>query len=221
MDGLGAWVLIALLGAYHGVNPAMGWLFAVGLGLQDRDRRAVLRALPPIAVGHELALAASVMLVLVIGVVADAQTLRTVAAAALIGFGLFRFLRPRAHPRWTKMRVSRGELTWWSFLMSSAHGAGLILAPVLIGGGTSEAAAHGGHQHEVSGVEHAELFTMTLAEMALALTLHAGAMLVVMGIVALAVYEKLGVAVLRRAWLNTDHLWAAAFVMAGALTLFT
>ena len=218
MSDLGPWILIALLGAYHGVNPAMGWLFAVGLGLQDRDRRAVLRALPPIAVGHELALAVSVLLVLVIGVVADAQTLRTIAAAALIGFGLFRFLRPRAHPRWTKMRVTRRELTWWSFLMSSAHGAGLIIAPVLIGGGASEAHAHGGHER---GVEHAELFAMTLPEMALALTLHVGAMLAVMGVVALVVYEKLGLAVLRRAWLNTDHVWAAAFVVAGALTLGT
>ena len=218
MNDLGPWILIALLGAYHGVNPAMGWLFAVGLGLQDRDRRAVLRALPPIAAGHELALAVSVLLVLVIGVVADAQTLRTVAAAALIGFGLFRFLRPRAHPRWTKMRVTRRELTWWSFLMSSAHGAGLIIAPVLIGGGAAEAHAHGGHER---GVEHAELFAMTLPEMALALTLHVGAMLAVMGVVALVVYEKVGLAVLRRAWLNTDHVWAGAFVVAGALTLVT
>jgi hypothetical protein len=214
---LGPWILIALLGAYHGVNPAMGWLFAVGLGLQDRDRRAVLRALPPIAIGHEAALAVSVLLVLVVGVVSDAATLRTIAAGALIAFGVFRFLKPRVHPRWTKMRVTRRELTWWSFLMSSAHGAGLIIAPVLIGTGPDRAHAHGGHEH---GVEHGEVFAMTLPEMALALTLHVGAMLTVMGIVALVVYEKVGLAVLRRAWVNTDQLWAGAFVAAGALTLF-
>lgn len=213
MNDLGPWILVALLGAYHGINPAMGWLFAVGLGLQDRDRGAVLRALPPIAVGHELALAVSVLLVLGIGVVADADTVRTVAAVALVAFGVFRFAKPRAHPRWTKMRVTRTELTWWSFLMSSAHGAGLIIAPVLIGTGPAEAHAHGGH-------EHADLFAMTLPEMALALTLHVGAMLAVMGVVALLVYEKLGLAVLRRAWINTDHLWAGAFVVAGLITMF-
>lgn len=217
MSDLGPWILIALLGAYHGANPAMGWLFAVGLGLQDRDRRAVLRALPPIAVGHELALGVSVVLVLVVGVVADAATLRTIAAAALIAFGIFRFAKPRLHPRWTKMRVTRRELTWWSFLMSSAHGAGLIIAPVLIGTGPPEAHAHGGEAH---GVEHGEVFAMTLPEMALALTLHVGMMLAVMGLVALVVYERLGLAVLRRAWLNTDHVWAATFVFAGAVTLF-
>lgn len=220
MDGLGAWILVALLGAYHGVNPAMGWLFAVGLGLQDRDRRAVLRALPPIAAGHELALAASVLLVLVIGVVADAATLRLAAALALVAFGVFRFARPRAHPRWTKMAVTRKELTWWSFLMSSAHGAGLMIAPLFVGGDAAEPAhAHAGAHG--SGVEHAELFAMSLPEMALALTLHVGAMLAVMTLVALAVYDRLGLAILRRAWLNTDQLWAGAFVVAGVITLVT
>jgi hypothetical protein len=217
VDGVGAWLLIALLGAYHGVNPAMGWLFAVGLGLQDRDRRAVLRALGPIAVGHEAALAVSVLLVVIVGVVADTATLRTIAAAALIGFGVFRFAKPRLHPRWTKMRVTRRELTWWSFLMSSAHGAGLIIAPVLIGTGPERAHAHDGHGH---GVEHSELFALSLPEMALALTVHVSAMIVVMGAVALVVYERIGLSVLRRAWLNTDQVWAGAFVVAGALTLF-
>jgi hypothetical protein len=159
----------------------------------------------------------SLVLVLGIGVFADVGTLRTVAAAALVAFGIFRFAKPRAHPRWTKMRVTRKELTWWSFLMSSAHGAGLIIAPVLIGTGPSEADAHGGHEH---GVEHADMFAMTLPEMVLALTLHVGAMLAVMGLVALVVYERLGLAILRRAWLNTDHVWAATFVVAGAITMF-
>src|SRR6266540_249466 len=142
-------VTLALLGAYHGLNPAMGWLFAVGLGMQDRDRRSVLRALPPIAVGHEAAIALVAALVVGIGALANPRPLHLFAAAALIGFGLFRFWKPRAHPRWTTMRVKRRELTWWSFLMSSAHGAGLMVAPVLLGaGGAEEAHAHAGHVHD-------------------------------------------------------------------------
>jgi hypothetical protein len=215
VDGLWAWIALALLGAYHGVNPAMGWLFAVGLGMQDRDRRSVLRALPPIAIGHELALAVVAALVIGVGLAADPQALHLGAAAVLIGFGLFRFAKPRSHPRWTTMRVTRGELTWWSFLMSSAHGAGLMVAPVLLGAGAGDAEAHAGHSHE-----HA-IATLTAPESLLAITVHVGAMLLVMGVVALLVYEKLGLAVLRRAWINSDHAWAAAFILAGVTTLFT
>src|SRR5688572_15382193 len=133
-------VTVALLGAYHGLNPAMGWLFAVGLGMQERSRRAVLRALPPIAAGHELAIALVALLVVGLGALADPRALHLAAAITLIAFGIFRFARPRAHPRWTTMRVTRKELTCWSFLMSSAHGAGLMVAPVLLGSGAVESA---------------------------------------------------------------------------------
>lgn len=209
-------VTLALLGAYHGLNPAMGWLFAVGLGMQDRDRRAVLRALPPIAAGHELAIALVVALVAGLELLADPRPLRVAAAAGLIGFGLFRFARPRAHPRWTTMRVTRTELTWWSFLMSSAHGAGLMVAPVLLGSGAVEAAhAHAGHVHgDATG-------TIGVADAAVAVTVHVGAMLAVMAIVALLVYEKVGLAFLRRAWVNSDQFWAAAFIVAGLVTLLS
>ena len=126
---LWALLVIAALGAYHGLNPAMGWLFAVALGMQDRDRRAVLRALPPIALGHELSLVLVAAAVLGLGLLADPSVLHLAAGIALILFGIFRFAKPRAHFRWTTMRVNRRELAWWSFLMSSAHGAGLMVAP--------------------------------------------------------------------------------------------
>jgi hypothetical protein len=209
-------VTLALLGAYHGLNPAMGWLFAVGLGMQDRDRRSVLGALPAIAVGHEAAIALVAALVVGLGAIADPRPLHLVAAAALIGFGVFRFLKPRVHPRWTTMRVTRGELTWWSFLMSSAHGAGLMVAPVLLGAGSAEQAhAHAGHAHDHP------IATMGVAEGLLAITVHVGAMLAVMGVVALLIYEKIGLAFLRKAWINSDQFWAAAFVVAGAATLIS
>ncbi len=211
---LWALLVIAALGAYHGLNPAMGWLFAVALGMQDKDRKAVLRALPPIALGHELSLVLVVAAVLGLGLLADPSVLRLAAGIALILFGIFRFWKPRAHFRWTTMRVNRRELAWWSFLMSSAHGAGLMVAPVLIGGAASEAAAHD-HALEATG-DGAALLTG-----ALGLLLHVGAMIAVMAVVAVLVYDKLGVAVLRKAWINLDGVWAGAFVLAGVLTLFT
>jgi hypothetical protein len=129
--GVWPWVTLGLLGAYHGVNPAMGWLFAVALGMQERSRGALLRALPMIALGHECSILLVASLVLGLGVLTDTSTLHLTAGIALIAFGAFRFLKPRAHFRWTSGRVNRRELTWWSFLMSTAHGAGLMVAPVL------------------------------------------------------------------------------------------
>jgi len=209
-------VVLVALGAYHGLNPAMGWLFAVGLGLQARSRRAVLRALAPIAIGHELALALVVLLVLVLGVVADPASLRIGSAAVLIAFGAFRLLKPRLHPRWVRFQVTPKELTWWSFLMSSAHGAGLMIAPVLLGA-SADARAASGHDH----LEELGLTTMNVAEGALALILHVGAMVAVMAVVAVLVYEKVGVAFLRKSWVNTDGIWASSFAVAGLLTLVT
>jgi hypothetical protein len=209
-------VTLALLGAYHGLNPAMGWLFAVGLGMQDRDRRSVLQALPPIAIGHEAAIMLVAALVLGVGAIADPRPLHLIAGAALVGFGLFRFWKPRAHPRWTTMRVTRPELTWWSFLMSSAHGAGLMVAPVLIGAGAAGDAAASDHA-----LETVRQGTLSIPASALALVLHVAAMIAVMGVLALLVYDRYGVAILRKAWINLDGVWAGAFILAGVLTFFT
>jgi hypothetical protein len=215
MDGTWPWILMVLLGAYHGLNPAMGWLFAVALGMQERRRSAVLRALGPIALGHELAIVAVAALVLGLGLLADSSALHLGAGLALIAFGVFRFLKPRAHPRWTTMRVNRRELAWWSFLMSSAHGAGLMVAPVLIGAGVASASAND-HAIEAAGGDGAALLTS-----AVGLVLHVAAMVAVMGVVAVLVYDRWGVAILRKAWINLDGVWAGAFILAGVLTFFT
>jgi hypothetical protein len=206
------WLTLAVLGAYHGVNPAMGWLFAVSQGLQQGDRRAVTRSFLPIAAGHEASVVVVAALVLGLGVVADPGVLHVAAAAVLIGFGVFRFLRPRWHPRWTTMRVNRRELTLWAFLMSSAHGAGLMVAPVLIGSATAGAAE--GHDLAMAG--HAPVLAV-----AVGVALHLLAMVAVMAAVATVVYVKLGVEILRQAWINTEAIWAGAFVLAGGITLFT
>src|SRR5215813_4974138 len=127
------WVALAGLGAYHGLNPGMGWLFAVVLGLQERRRSAVLRALPAIALGHEASIALVAAVLAIAQVVAAAALLRPLGAVALVVFGLYKLVRPRSHPRWVGLRVGPRELALWSFLMSSAHGAGLMLVPVLLG----------------------------------------------------------------------------------------
>jgi hypothetical protein len=212
-----AWLTLAGLGAYHGVNPAMGWLFAVSRGMQERSRRAVLRSLVPIAIGHEMSIALVAALVVGLEVVTDSSTLRMVAAAVLFAFGIFRFVKPRAHFRWTSMRVSDRELTLWSFLMSTAHGAGIMVAPVLIGlQGTVDRSGAKAHDQADLG-----LLNASLGVGAVGIALHVAAMLAVMGVVAIVVYERLGLKVLRTAWLNTDRLWAAAFVLAAFITLLS
>lgn len=198
-----AWAAVVALGAYHGLNPAMGWLFAVALGLQERRRGAVVAALPCIAIGHEASVALVVALVYVAELVTAADALRVAGAVALVLFGLYKLLKPRSHPRWVGMRVSRWDLVVWSFLMSSAHGAGLMLFPVLL-------------HNELEGIN-----TASAVENLLAVSLHTAAMLVAMAAIAILVYEKLGVGVLRKAWLNLDAVWATAIIAAGAVTLFT
>jgi hypothetical protein len=210
MHGLTLLLAIAALGAYHGANPAMGWLFAVSLGMQDGSRRSVVRALPAIAIGHELAVVLVAVVVSVLGLLADPALLQVGAATALIGFGAFRFLRPRWHPRWTRMRVRGRELVLWSFLMSSAHGAGLMVAPLLIAG-----AATGAH-HDLIPAGN-----LDLGETALLVTVHAAVMIAVTSAIALAVYTRFSTQLLRRIWPNLDAVWAAAFVVSGTFALLT
>jgi hypothetical protein len=217
VHGVWPYVVLGLLGAYHGINPAMGWLFAVALGMQERSRRAVLRSLLPIAIGHEASIVLIAAVVLGLGLLGHSTALHLGAGVGLIVFGVFRFLKPHAHFRWTRMTVNRRELSWWSFLMSTAHGAGFMVVPVMISAGTANAAA-ASSDHEL---QHVQMAALSIPGSALALLLHVASMILVMGIVSIVVYEKLGVAIVRQAWLNTEWLWAGAFVLAGVVTLFT
>ncbi len=209
------WLALALLGAYHGLNPAMGWLFAVALGLQEQRRGAVLQALPPIALGHATAVLLAVLVIGVARFVVPFDVLRYACAGALILFGLYKLAR-RRHPRWVGMRVGFRDLTAWSFLMASAHGAGLMLVPVLLGFSSTEQpqGAHGVHADHAAITGSATM----LADLAV-VGLHTLAMLAVMGAIAIVVYEKLGVMILKRTWFNLDLLWAGALVGAGLITL--
>jgi hypothetical protein len=210
------WLALALLGAYHGLNPAMGWLFAVALGLQERRRGAVLQALPPIALGHAVSILVVVLVIGVAQIVVPFDALRYACAGVLILFGLYKFVR-RKHPRWVGMRVGFRDLTVWSFLMSSAHGAGLMLVPVLLG--LSEATQVPPDQADHAAHTGMSGSTVVLADLA-AVGLHTLAMFAVMGAIAVVVYEKLGVMILKRTWFNLDLLWAGALVGAGVITVF-
>jgi hypothetical protein len=208
------WVAVAMLGAYHGIDPSMGWLFAVALGLQERRRAKVIAALLPIAIGHLLSVA------LIVGLIAAAMIpafgwLRPLGAAALIVFGVFRFWRPQAHPRWVAMRVNSVELAVWSFLMATAHGAGLMLFPILVDLRSASMPALSHHSMTMAMPAHAVIGAEQAAAIVL---LHTGAMLLVMGTVAFAVYEWIGLKILRSAWINLDAIWAGALIAAGALS---
>lgn len=190
----------------------MGWLFAVAIGLQERSRAALLRSLPPIAAGHAL----SVLVIAgLVGVFESVLTTRLVAiggGVVLVGFGLWRALS-RRHFRWAGMRLSAGQLVAWSFLMSSVHGAGLMLLPVLVAG-QAPAAAHGMTHGGMVMAAGASLWTGLAATL-----VHTLAMVAVAGTVAVVVYEIVGLRILRTAWVNLDAIWAYALVGAGVATV--
>jgi hypothetical protein len=205
-----SWGMLVSLGVFHGINPGMGWLFAVALGMQERHRGAVLRALVPLGAGHALAVAGSVAVALALDAVLPMRVLRWTIAGVLVALGVMRFFRHR-HPRWVGMRVSMGGLTLWSFLMASAHGAGMMVVPVFVRMSMADGSGHAHHMAAAAGT------TATVA--VLATGLHAVSYLAVTGVIALLVFEKLGVGILRRAWFNLDLIWTAALVATGAATL--
>lgn len=204
------WAMLIALGAFHGVNPAMGWLFAVALGMQERRRGAVLRALLPLGAGHALAVAGAVGVALAAGAVMPIGRLRLPIAGALIAFGVLRVFRHH-HPRAVGMRVGMPRLTAWSFLMATAHGAGLMVVPVFV---SLSATAGGAHAHHAPAAADAGTALMATG-------LHAVGYLAVTAFVALIVFEKLGVGILRKVWFNVDLVWAGALVTTGVVTLMT
>ncbi|GAB3979043.1 hypothetical protein V1634_33935 [Plantactinospora veratri] len=200
---------LVALGAFHGLNPAMGWLFAVARGLQERRRAALFGALPAIAAGHGASVAVLASLVTATRSVLASTVLAVSTGALLVGFGLWRMLS-RRHFRWVGMRLSLAQLAGWSFLVSSAHGAGLMLLPVLLAGPAPVDPGHGGH---LAGASAGALTGLAAAGV------HTTTMFAVAAGCALLVYEVLGTGILRRAWFNLDRLWAAVLVATGLVTL--
>jgi hypothetical protein len=215
------WLTLFGLGAYHGINPAMGWLFAVALGLQEKNRRGVLRAIPPIALGHLLSIGTVVTLLWLARASVPELPLRYAAAAIIFAFALYRLVRSR-HPTWVGMRVGFQDLTLWSFLMATAHGAGLMLVPVLLlspensGAESRISTAHSSHASHFA-LLHAS--GNSPLHFLAAVGIHTVGYFAIATASALLVYEKLGVAILRRAWFNLDLIWFIALMASGVVII--
>lgn len=200
------WLTIAALGIFHGVNPAMGWLFAVALGLHRRRRGVVLWSLVPIALGHALAVALAVAAALSLGTLLDRVLLARVGGAVLVGWALWHAVRGHRSSVRVGMQAGMAGLALWSFLMAGMHGAGLMLLPVLV----PLCAAPGS-----PGVDAAQALGPALA----VLGVHTAAMLVAIGAVSLVVYDRIGVGFLRTGWINLDRVWTVALLLCGTWLL--
>jgi hypothetical protein len=202
-----AWLALAGLGAFHGANPAMGWLFAVALGLHRRSRTVVLESLVPIALGHACAVTVVALAVVALGMAIDADVIRVAAGVVLIAWAVYHQAYGSRHRVRVGMRTGMLGLAVWSFVMASAHGAGLMLVPLLLPLG--EMAAHDTHEMPAASL------AVTLA----AVGVHTLAMLVVTGVIAVVVYEWVGVAFLRRGWINLDRLWTWSLAATGMILI--
>jgi len=194
----------------------MGWLFAVALGLQRGDRRAVWGALGPLAIGHALAIAAAVAIALGLGVVVSSAGVRWGAAMLLLALGVLQ-LRGHRHPalgRWRAgLRASGRELTVWSFVVATAHGAGLMAAPFALRPVQSGLIGHAGHASH-SAAAMANVLSVDWPTL-WATSIHTAGYLLVTAVLAVVVYERAALHVVRRAWINFDLVWAAALVLTG------
>lgn len=201
------WLMLAGLGAFHGINPAMGWLFSVALGLHRKSRRIVWLSLIPIAVGHAVSIAAVVLAVLAVGFVVDQRVLELIAGMLLIGWAAYHAFYGHRHRVRIGMQTGLVGLGIWSFLMATAHGAGLMLVPVILPLCLSSGPA--------AKLTAAGSLPISLA----AIGVHMAAMLGVTAAVAILVYEWIGVGFLRRGWINLDYLWTAALVATGLILI--
>jgi hypothetical protein len=193
------WLVLVGLGAFHGLNPAMGWLFAVALGLHQRSRRAVLVSLLPIAFGHALSIWLVAASVMILGSVIDGRQLRVSAGVILVLWAALQTFYGHRHRVRVGMTTGLGGLFLWSLLMATAHGAGLMLVPALI--------------PLCAGMPILGEASLRLS--LLAVGVHTLATLGVTGLVAVLVYNWLGVAFLRKGWINFDQIWSGALVVAG------
>jgi len=204
-DVLWPWLAVIGFGAFHGINPGMGWLFALSLGLQRQSSRAIWLALLPIAAGHALSVGLVALLVYAGIRYLSIPVLQFITAGLLLGFGAYKLFNYYRHPRWVGMKVDMVDLFLWSFLMATAHGAGLMVAPAFMG------VSHAGGSHALHLPAGASLLLAVLA--------HTLAMLLLMGLVAWLVYTRLSLTVLRRHWINFDLIWAAALLTVGVIAL--
>ena len=205
MTEIWTWLALAGLGAFHGLNPGMGWLFAVALGMHRHDRRVVWLSAVPIGLGHALSVAVVAGAFVWAGLLVDARIMRIGAGFILIGWALYHWRYGHRHRVRVGMQTGLIGLGVWSFLMATAHGAGLMLWPVLMPLCIAAAAEPDGAGPLVTAL--------------IGVGVHTLAMLATMTAMAVAVYEWVGLEILRRGWINVDLVWTLALVAAGALLL--
>jgi hypothetical protein len=210
------WLSVLLLGGVHGINPAMGWLFAVAKGLQERDRHALWRALGPLALGHGLAIAVTIVVVMSLGQVLSQRLQKWSVALALVLVGIDGLRRHR-HVSLRGMNVNARQLATWSFLMASVHGAGLMVLPFVLGTvappGMERMRLHSLTEPLEAGVFGVDSLAVT------APLIHTVGYLIVTAALAAIVYEKIGLRILRRAWINVNLLWSVVLLVTAALTV--
>lgn len=194
------------LGAFHGLNPAMGWLFAVALGLHRQSRATVMVSLVPIAIGHAVSIAAVAGLLVLAGYVIPDHLVRIGSGLLLLGWAAYHSGYGHRHRVRFGMQVGLWGLAAWSFLMATAHGAGLMLWPALMQTCLGAATEHAG-------------YAGTAAATFAGVGIHTLAMAGTAAVVAALVYEWLGVAILRQTWLNVDVLWVLGLAGTGGLLL--
>ena len=201
------WLAVAGLGLFHGLNPAMGWLFAVALGLNRGSQRIVLLSLLPITLGHAAAVVVVLLAVLMLGLMVEPRALAPIAAAMLIAWAAWHASRGHRGKVRVGMQTGLAGLAAWSFMMASAHGAGLMLVPVMLPICMADAPG-------------AALTAGGSAALGLAVVgVHTAAMLATIAIIAVVVYRWVGLALLRSAWINLDAIWIAALAASGVLVL--
>lgn len=193
----------------------MGWLFAVGLGFQDRSTAAVLRAIVPLALGHIISVALVVLVAAYAAAALPHRAVHFAAAAILIAFGVYRLVRAR-HIRWVGMRVGFWGLTLWGFLMSTAHGAGLMLLPFV-----TAARSTNGPSEMAMPMPPAQAAHHALVVGWLMVGIHTLGYVLTAATIAVVVYAKIGVRFLRTGWLNLDLIWVVALILTGLIALVT
>lgn len=209
------WLALAALGASHGINPAMGWLFAVALGMQAGSARAVWRSLLPLAAGHAAAILVALSAVAAAGAAIPHHALRWIVAGMLFSLGVFRLLNGR-HPRYGGMRVGMAGLSVWSFLMASAHGAGIMVAPFVLPDLTNLDLQHAHHQPAAAALGASSMGARGLE----AALLHTAGYLLVTAALAVIVYSRVGLRLLNRAWINFDLVWTVMLFLTAAAAPF-
>jgi len=201
------WLAVVAFGVWHGLNPAMGWPLAVANGLSARRDWAVFATAAPLAFGHLLAMAVVLVpFALLAWVVEWSRGIRFGAGLLVLAFGVYRLI-DRRHPRFLA-RVPPTRLAWWSFLMATAHGAGLMLVPITLG---LCAPADAGHERLMAALASSVATALWVALLHTAVMIGCGVM------IAWLVYRWLGLRFIARSWFNLDAVWAASLIVSGGV----